>query len=1027
MPPRLTKNNPTDHPAPRLSYKRRRRTAARGKGFVSALCVAACALTPLTPCSAGPKNVVSGLKDIAWVDHKDNQTLKILAQNDHDLFFLWGYYHAADRFFQMDVSRRQIQGELAALLGEAALPEDFRNRMLGVKQASERSWDELDASAKTALTAYSAGVNAYLAQGTLPAEYQTLNLSQAKSWTPIDSIAVMKGLVIHLSLRLDTGRTETLQHYVQTGQDAGFDGTALFFEDTHPIRPITAHTTYATAGLAAPYGRLFERKTLPQSAQLPTAPNRTLLHALTELRQDLNQSHLWRGLAAAESETTVGSNWWAVSGKYSQSGYPLIAGDPHLSTPWPGVFYEVHLRVTKDPDRGHLHAAGASIPGVPAIAHGQNEDLLWVSTNNGLDASDVFLDTLITTPAPSRAAAPPNPPEPQTDDEPAPHGNPDQIPPCRAASGLCILSEEHAHPVVYLPQTYHVNTSNPNNPDRVIPIDPPAEFAQLAQVPFRTYGPILKVTQPPEDNQPGQAFVLQYTGLAATREIMSFLHWLRATSITDFQQGLSHFEVGSQNWLVTDVDGDLAYLSSAKAPLRKDLEAGMPQGYGPAFVRDGSGSANWVKPDDAPPGSPAYDALPADEMPRIINPPSGILINANNDPTGQTLDGNLLNQTREGQGVAIYYLNHGYADGLRAQQITDRLTALLGTTSDPRDTTTNASAPPKRRKRVSLNQLQALQTDAFQQDAIYLYPRLKAAAAQHCQAPSTSATEDPFAELCQDPFVIQALSTLATWDYSTPTGIDWDTAKNIADPEAQAHSQAALYYHLWRAHLIHNLIYHPLHEHALPEPSARLALRALIHRLNQPQFTCQGASGLDFCGQTPTALADERRRDLALLTALVDVSETLASDEFQTHLTTSGLTDWAWGAVHRQRFRHPLSDQTPAPYGVPASNLLSRFTAWGGFPRAGGYEVVDAAPVPADALSLDALITEHGAARRIVGGMKKGFFSRGMRSTAVLPTGRQAQNTPESVINDWIHNKHRPAFDSESFMRMRWEKHLPKR
>lgn len=1008
-------------------FKRSLKTTMMKKPLESLSIIALACLSTYQPTLAGPKIDIAGLKKPAWVDHTDDKTLKILAQNDHDLFFLWGYYHAADRFFQMDVSRRQIQGELAALVGEAALPEDFRNRMLGVKMASERTWDILDDNAKKALTAYSNGVNAYLALGELPQEYSTLNLNRAQPWTPQDSIAIMKGVVIHLSLRLDVGRTEKLQQYIVTGLEEGFNGEALFFQDTHPIRPITANATYATAGVEAPYGRLFQSSNLKTSYSTPShfqanaqAPekidNSELMSALDNLEDSLQRSSLWATLLAADEQPHIGSNWWAISAKHSDSGGPIIAGDPHLGTPWPGIFYDVHLRVSKDPNNGPLHAAGASFPGVPAIAHGQNESLIWVSTNNALDASDVFLDAIISNPNSSSDALEADAAERNTSTN-SPTDTQSKAPTCDAPSGLCVLSNDQLYPVVMIPQNYEVNTSNPNNPNRIIPIDPPAEFAKIAQVPFRTYGPILKMIRPPKAEQEGKALVLQYTGLAASKEIMSFLHWMRSDNIAQFRQGLSDFEVGSQNWLVSDTRGDLAYFSSAKLPLREDLEKGTPKGYGPAFIREGTGGANWLPAKNgnstSSTGSTStgnYRALPFSEMPQIVNPPSGILVNANNDPTGQTLDGNLFNQTRVNSTSAIFYLNHGYADGLRAQRITDSI----------------YSAMQNKRKRLSLEQVRDIQRDTFQQDAVYLLPRLITAYKNTCEDSSNSIIEDELKSMCDYPFLKTAFMALKDWDYSTRTGVEWASAKLFEDQQVQRHSQAATYYHLWRAHLIRSLIYAPLNDLALPEPSARVALRALIQHINREEFSCFGASGLDFCGQSSETLPPEQRRDYALLSALIDVNETLESAEYKAHLTNTGLNAWVWGALHRRKFNHILADQTQAAYGLPGQQHLSRFLTWGGIPAAGGYEVVDASPVPADAIELDALITHHGPARRVVGGLKKRWFKRSMmRSEAVMPTARRAQTQPEKMYRHWQINDQQPVFNSETFMRMRWEKHLP--
>src|SRR5262245_52433023 len=52
----------------------------------------------------------------------------ITAVNRNDLAYATGYAHGQDRFFQMDLMRRQSAGELAAILGEALLPIDKRFR-----------------------------------------------------------------------------------------------------------------------------------------------------------------------------------------------------------------------------------------------------------------------------------------------------------------------------------------------------------------------------------------------------------------------------------------------------------------------------------------------------------------------------------------------------------------------------------------------------------------------------------------------------------------------------------------------------------------------------------------------------------------------------------------------------------------------------------------------------------------------------------------------------------------------------------
>ena len=88
------------------------------------------------------------------------------------------------------------------------------------------------------------------------------------------------------------------------------------------------------------------------------------------------------GLAAEAS----GSNNWAVSGARSKAGTPLIAGDPHLSPSMPGIWYEVELR------HGGRFVRGASLPGMPGIYMGQNNDVCWTITNVMADVQDLFVE-----------------------------------------------------------------------------------------------------------------------------------------------------------------------------------------------------------------------------------------------------------------------------------------------------------------------------------------------------------------------------------------------------------------------------------------------------------------------------------------------------------------------------------------------------------------------------------------------------------------------------------------------------------
>jgi acyl-homoserine lactone acylase PvdQ len=131
-----------------------------------------------------------------------------------------------------------------------------------------------------------------------------------------------------------------------------------------------------------------------------------------------------------------------------------------------------------------------------------------------------------------------------------------------------------------------------------------------------------------------------------------------------------HLQAGA-----TDVEGNIAYFTSAELPLREDLQAGAVNGLPPFFIRNGTGGNEWLAVSHAQPGQAIpYEILLYAEMPQIVNPPAGFFVNANNDPAGVSLDNDVLNQQRPGGG--IYYLNAGY-DGIRAGRITALLRAEL--------------------------------------------------------------------------------------------------------------------------------------------------------------------------------------------------------------------------------------------------------------------------------------------------------------------------------------------------------------
>jgi len=91
---------------------------------------------------------------------------------------------------------------------------------------------------------------------------------------------------------------------------------------------------------------------------------------------------------AAGESLSPGSNAWAVSGAHTTSGKPILANDPHLSIRIPSIWYMVQLK------GGGLDVSGASIPGIPGVIIGHNQNISWGVTNLESDYMDVYAERI---------------------------------------------------------------------------------------------------------------------------------------------------------------------------------------------------------------------------------------------------------------------------------------------------------------------------------------------------------------------------------------------------------------------------------------------------------------------------------------------------------------------------------------------------------------------------------------------------------------------------------------------------------
>ena len=287
-----------------------------------------------------------GLAAAVDIARDANGVPHIFASNDRDAFYALGYAHAQDRLWQMDMMRRLGAGRLSEIFGSLTLQSDRFMRTLGLYRIAEADFARLSPDLSARMTAYTAGVNAYLDghSGAWPPEFHALNY-RPEPWRPADSLVWGKIMALMLS---GNWRTELLRARMATRLSAK-QMAALW-----PAYPDGAPLT-----LGARHG-LYDRL------------------GLDRLARALNGT----------PQSASASNNWVVDGAHSDSGKPLLANDPHLRLSAPSIWYLVRISTPE------TKFSGATAPGVPLPIIGHNGHIAWGFTTTNGDAADLFIERI---------------------------------------------------------------------------------------------------------------------------------------------------------------------------------------------------------------------------------------------------------------------------------------------------------------------------------------------------------------------------------------------------------------------------------------------------------------------------------------------------------------------------------------------------------------------------------------------------------------------------------------------------------
>lgn len=516
----------------------------------------------------------AGLENNVTVQRDASGIPTITATTSHDLFFAQGLVHAQDRFWEMDFRRHLTSGKLSELFGESQLGTDKFLRSLGWHNIAEEEFTALSPEVKAFYEAYSAGVNAYLAErqgAALSLEYAVLGLQNAdyapEPWSPADSIAWFKAMAWDLRTNIED---ETERALVAQTLDPEL------LNELYPEYPFDEHPVIVDKNWAL---------------ELPAASLQREGSDLVSRVQDRVSELLDGALSSVDELITsqgegVGSNSWVVAGSHTETGSPLLANDPHLGASLPSVWTQLQLRCETLSEACPFDVAGFSFSGLPGIVIGHNQDVAWGFTNLTTDVADLYIERV-------------------NGDSYWQDGK--QWPLAVRKETIKVAGGEDVE--LEVRSTQHGPIVSGLTPD----------FTSIAETPRIGLGSGSRETV--HDPSLSDAEVTDLTGEfevslrwtaldpGSTGEAIFALN--RAKNFDDFRAAAALFDVPAQNLIYADVSGNIGYQAPGRLPIRGAGDGWLPQpGWDSAYDWQGF--------------------IPFDDQPSLYNPESGYIVTANN-------------------------------------------------------------------------------------------------------------------------------------------------------------------------------------------------------------------------------------------------------------------------------------------------------------------------------------------------------------------------------------------------------------
>ena len=498
---------------------------------------------------------VSGLPltDFVEIIRDERGIPHIYGTNVGDILFAQGYVHAQDRFWQLEFWSHLSTGRLASLIGEPGVGADLLFRTFGFNRVALEEYENLPPEFKQDLIHYTNGINAYIES------------------RPQNRLSLEHFFLQFINPDYKVGTYEP--HYpLAWAKMMAYDLNGNFEQEIRNSKTFNTLTPEIAELLRPPYPDehpyiVEEWEGKGSFASVGKSNN------IEQLYQTLFVRYVTRDL---QTNQALGSNSWAISGEHTESGLPLLANDPHLSVQLPAIWYENGLHCYPKNRDCELDVVGFSFAGSPYIVIGHNSHIAWGFTNMGPDVQDLFIEKI----------NPSNPNQYEVDGEWQDMDRVTEIIEVAGSEPIVIEVRSTRHGPIVSDRSYPVNLN---------PEEDQVSFADEARVEL-------------PDNF---SVSLSWPALIPGNTFIGIREFNYAKNWEEFRDASRLFDVPAQNLLYADVDGNIAYQSPGKLPIRAEgLVGDLP-------------IPGWLSENDW------QGFVPFEELPYTINPSSGYIITAN--------------------------------------------------------------------------------------------------------------------------------------------------------------------------------------------------------------------------------------------------------------------------------------------------------------------------------------------------------------------------------------------------------------